>query len=411
MADSQLHLLHRLWRALPVQTRRRWLARSSALLAPHPDATPPARSTGVAVGGEIGRVSGLGEGARLMLAALDQLAIPAWALNAGLRVPGETDDLPHNALPPGTLPPPGAALVMHVNAPQMASALLQLPRRLVRGRRVIGNWAWELPTVSPDWRTGIPFVHEAWVPSRFTAAALEPLMPGRVRIVPYCVAARPPIPSALDRAAFGLPAAAVITLVSFSLASSFARKNPLAAIAAHRQAFADRPDRILLMKIGHAAAYEADMAILREAAAGAPNIRFETRSLPIADNHALIACADIILSLHRSEGFGLVLAEAMLLSRPTIATNWSGNVDFMDGSCAALIPYSLIPATDPRGVFQAPGAVWADADIDTAATHLVRLADDPAARAAMGAAGKRMAEQRLGTAALATALRDIGVAA
>ena len=152
------------------------------------------------------------------------------------------------------------------------------------------------------------------------------------------------------------------------------------------------------------------MAVLRAAAAGVTNIRFETRTLPVADNHALIACADIVMSLHRSEGFGLVLAEAMLLGRATIATNWSGNVDFMDATVAGMVPYRLIPAVDPRGVFQAPGAVWADADIGVAAAHLTRLADDPALRAALGGAARLMAEQRLGTAPLAAALRGIGLA-
>jgi glycosyltransferase involved in cell wall biosynthesis len=411
MPETKLHLLHRLWRAMPVQTRRRWLARATASLAPRPDQPPPDAQGGVAVGGEIGRASGLGEGARLMLAGLAQLGVPAWGLQAGLRVPGEADDMPQShAIAPGGLPPPGAALALHVNAPHMAAALLRLPRRLLRGRRVIGCWAWELPEISADWWTGTPFVHEAWVGSRFTANALEKLMPGRVRIVPYCVAARPPAPSALDRAAFGLPAGAVVVLVSFSLASSFVRKNPLAAIAAHRQAFGDRPDRILVMKIGHAAAYDADMAVLREAASGARNIRFETRMLPPADNHALMACADIVLSLHRSEGFGLVMAEAMLLGRATVATNWSGNIDFMDETSAAMVPYRLVPAIDPRGVFQAPGAVWADADVGGAVAHLIRLADDPAERAALGGAGRVMAQQRLGTAPLAAALRGIGLA-
>jgi glycosyltransferase involved in cell wall biosynthesis len=409
MADPRLHPLHRLWRSMPTQARRRWLARATALLAPRPDWPPPAVHGGVAVAGEVGRASGLGEGARLMLAGLAELGVPSWALRAGLRVPGEADDLAVPTQDGAAAMPPGAALALHVNAPHVAASLLRLPRRLVRGRRVIGCWAWELPEVSPEWRTGVDFVHEAWVPSRFTAAAIEPLMPGRVRIVPYCVAARPPARSHMDRAAFGLPPDAVVVLVSFSLASSFVRKNPLAAIAAHKQAFGDRPDRVLVMKVGHAAAYADDMAVLREAASGAGNIRFETRTLPTADNHALIACADIVLSLHRSEGFGLVLAEAMLLTRATVATNWSGNTDFMDASCAAMVPYRLIPASDPRGVFQAPGAVWADADIGAAASHLARLADDPAARAALGHAGRKVAMERLGTAPLAAALRGIGL--
>jgi len=402
-----LHPLHRLWRALPVQARRQLLARGTALLAPRPDPTPPGRSEGVLVAGELGRASGLGEGARLMLAGLAELGVPHWGMSAGLLLPGEANDLAGDLDEPA---PADAALALHVNAPLLPAALLRLPRRLLRGRRVIGCWAWELPVVPDTWRAGVPFVHEAWVPSRFTAAALEPMMPGRVRVVPYCVASRPPAPSALDRAAFGLPSGPVVTLTSFSLASSFARKNPLAAIAAHREAFGDRADRVLVLKIGHAGHNPADMQVLREAAAGASNIRIETRLFPMADNHALTACADIVLSLHRSEGFGLVPAEGMMLGRAVIATNWSGNVDFMDDETAAMVPYRLVSAVDPRGVFEAPGAVWAEADIGAAARHLVRLADDAPARIALGARAQLAAAARLGPAPLAAALRGIGQA-
>src|SRR5262249_24712853 len=158
---------------------------------------------------------------------------------------------------------------------------------------------------------GARCVHEVWVPSDFVAGAIEPLLPGRVRVVPLPLAVARPEPSALGRAAFGLPRDAVVVLVSFNLASSLERKNPLAAIAAFRAAFGDRRDRFLLMKVGNREHAPDDFSRIVEAVAGAPNIRLETRTLPTADHHALTAASDIVLSLHRSEGFGLVLAEAM----------------------------------------------------------------------------------------------------
>ncbi len=397
----RLHPLHRLWQALPAEQRRRLLAQGAGLLAPKPDRAPPHAAPGLVVAGELDRASGLGEGARLMLAGLAELGAPAWPLRAGLRVPGDPADMPLSDAAP---PPPGVPLVLHVNGPHIPAALLSLPRALVRGRRVIGNWAWELPVPPPGWALGAGFVHEVWAPSRFTAAALEAVLPGRVRVVPYCVASRPPAPSGLGRDGFGLPQGTVVVLCSFSLASSFERKNPLAAIAAFRTAFGARPDRLLLMKVSGATHWPADLQRLREAADSAPNIRFETRTLPLADNHALLACADIVLSLHRSEGFGLVPAEAMLLGRAVVATNWSGNTDFMDADTAALVPYRLIPAVDPRGVFQAPGAMWAEADVGAAAAALRRLADSAEARAALGARAQVAARQRLGPAALAAAM-------
>jgi glycosyltransferase involved in cell wall biosynthesis len=395
---------HRAWRALPAGARRAALARVTASLAPRPDAVPPPAAAGLVVGGEIGRASGLGEGARLMLAALAQLGVPVWAIEAGLRVPGE-------AAAGGAPPvPDGAPLVLHVNAPQMAAALLGLPRGLVRARRIVGYWAWELECAPPAWRVGARFVHEVWTPSRFSAAALEALAPGRVRVVPHPVAAVPPLPSALGRADFGLPADAVVVLVSFSLASSFERKNPLAAIAAFRSAFGTRADRLLVLKVTHAGHAPSDLARLRGAMADALNMRLETRLLPRADSHALTRCADIVLSLHRSEGFGLVPAEAMLLGRPVIATDYSGTTDFLDTGSGVPVGYRLVPARDPRGVFEAPGARWAEADLGEAAAALVRLADDAAAREAIGRAGQAAARARLGAGALAQAVRALGLA-
>lgn len=397
---SELNPLHHLWRALPRQARRRWLARGAALLAPHPDQPPPAAQGGIIVAGELARASGLGEGARLMLHALRAAGVPAWSAEAGV-LAGD-DGLAPRSEPP----PPGVPLILHVNAPALPAALLGLGRAGVRGRRIVGYWAWELPVVPPGWRVGVPFVHEVWAPSRFTAAALEPLLPGRVRVVPHPVAAAPPKPGALGRADFGLPDDAVVTLVAFNLASSFERKNPLAAIEAHRLAFGERPDRSLLIKVVNPHHFPSDFERLREAAA-APNIRIESRTLPPADNHALTAACDIVLSLHRSEGFGLGLAEAMLLSRPVVATEWSGNTDFMDSDSAAMVPVSLIPAQDPRGVFEAPGAVWADPDLRAAAAHLTRLADDAALRRDLGARAQAAARTRLGPEALLAAVRSL----
>lgn len=396
--DFRPSLPHRFWRLLPAQHRRRALTTAAAWLAPRiTQPCPSAPQPGLGVAGELSRASGLGEGARLILAALQQAQLPAWSMDIGPLLPAHSDDLPASS----DTPPAGAPLLFHVNPPLLPLLLYRLPRGLVRGRRIIGYWTWELPEAPPDWRIGARFVHEAWVPSHFSAAALETLLPGRVRVVPYPLAAVPPIPAALDRAAFSLPPDAVVVLVLFNLASSLERKNPLAAIAAFRAAFGDRSDRILVLKVGNPDHFPADFARIAAAVAGARNIRLETRLLPSGELHALTACCDIVLSLHRSEGFGLVLAEAMLLGRPVIATGWSGNMTFMDANCAALVEYRLVPPQDPRRVYV--NAVWAEPSQESAVEQLRRLADDPAARYALGARGHATALARLGTAPLLAA--------
>lgn len=401
--NAPLHPLHRLWRRLPARGRRGMLVRATSLLAPRPAEPAPPVIGGIAVAGELSRPSGLGEVARLTLAGLKALGTPSWRIDTGTVI-GRTPD---TTIPAAV--PAGAALQLHVNPPLIPLALLRLPRELIRDRRIIGHWSWELPEVPDDWRVGAGFVHEAWVPSRFTADAVESLLPGRVRVVTPPLAIAPPVPSALDRAAFGLPASAVVVLVSFSLASSLVRKNPLQAVAAFRAAFGTRSDRILVLKIGNPGDFPEDFVLLREAAGGAPNIRIETRSLPAGDSHALTAAADIVLSLHRSEGFGLVPAEAMLLGTPVIATGWSGNMDFMDATSAGLVGYSLVPAVDPRGVYDVPGATWAEPDQRDAVGQLRRLAEDVAKRAQIAAAGRAMARARLGPESLSAALDSIGL--
>ena len=408
-SPSSLHPMHRLWQALPAARRRLWLAKLPAMLAPKPDRTPPATCDGVIVAGEVGRASGLGESARIMRRALDALGVPACSMQAGIAVPGERQR-PADArpgLPDGSGKP---ALVLHVNAPVLPAALLRMPRRMLRGRRVIGFWAWELEVLPEHWRPACACVHELWAPSRFTAGALQSLMPGRVRVVPHALALSPPRPARLDRAAFGLPVDAVVVLVSFSLASAFERKNPLAAVAAFRKAFGNRSDRIMVLKVGHAGHFADDMRRLQAAVAECPNIRLETRMLPEADAHALTGLVDIVLSLHRSEGFGLVPAEAMMLGRAVVATDWSATAEFLDQSCGVPVGYRLVPAQDPRGIFEAPGAVWAEADTDAAARALRALADVPERRAALGEAALRVSRSRFDGSELRRALAQIGFA-
>ena len=379
---------------------------AAALAAPKIAEVPPLAGNGVILAGEFSRASGLGESARLILAALDTLGVPVWPLDIGPLLPAHANEVPPPP-PAVTDPPAGAALLMHVNAPLLPLVMTRMPRAVTRGRRVVGYWAWELPVASPDWRAGARFVHDIWVPSRFTADALMALAPGRVRVVPLPLAAVPPQPSGLGRGDFDLPDTAVVVLTSFNLASSFERKNPLGAIAAFRTAFGGRMDRILVLKVANRDHAPADFARLEAAVVGAPNIRLETRTLPRGDALALTAAADIVLSLHRSEGFGLVPAEAMLLGRPVIATGWSGNMDFMDDRSAALVRYRLVPARDARGVYEVADALWAEPDVHHAAGWLRRLADDAAARTALGQSGRTMAEARLGTGPLRRAVLSL----
>jgi glycosyltransferase involved in cell wall biosynthesis len=136
------------------------------------------------------------------------------------------------------------------------------------------------------------------------------------------------------------------------------------------------------------------------------NVRLIADTLSRDDMAALVASADTVLSLHRAEGFGLLLAEAMLHRVPVVATGWSGNLDFMTPGDSALIGYRLIAVEDPQGTYNVPGAKWADADVGEAAAWLTRLRDDADLRDGLGERARAAATEKLSLAAYRRAIGD-----
>jgi glycosyltransferase involved in cell wall biosynthesis len=326
--------------------------------------------------------TGIGEGARLMATALDR---------AGYRVAlcDFPEWTPGRAVPPvaGRWSPKDVAsspLIMHANPSLMLRLLGRMPRP-VGDRRIIGYWAWELPVIPPSWASALEIVHEVWVPSRFVAEALISSGTTRpIRVVPHPL--EPPLAAVRP---MELAPGKLVYLAMFSYGSGFERKNVLGAITAFRRAFGDRDDVALVIKTQRISKRPPVSEVtLHRAVSGASNIQVIDEDLPPRERDSLIARADVVVSLHRSEGFGLTLAEAMLLGKPVIATNWSGNTDFMSPDASASIRFSLVPVSDPGGPYANIDSVWADPDLDHAAAEMRRLSD-PAARHQMGAAARK----------------------
>jgi len=368
-----------------------------------PAACPPdqLKPGPVVVGGLLSTASGLGEGARLCLDALHDLGWDAG--KADLSSFFLRPDLP--AILPGAQAADGegGTLILHINGPYTPYAALRLGRSFLAGRRIIGNWVWELPRMGSDWSRGLRHVHEIWVPSRFTADALPPGTRVPVKIVPYPV--RPPaVGRTRDR--FGLDREAFTVLTAFDMGSSYVRKNPRAAIAAFRKAFGDDPNCLLLLKVGHSADANWAMRDMESAIAGMTNVRIMQETLSRTEMAALVASSDVVLSLHRAEGFGLVPAEAMLLGVPVVATGWSGNLDFMTHEDSALVGYDLVPVNDPQGTYTVANTSWAEADTDEAAAWLARLYADRPLRDSLAERARQAASARFSLAAYRAAIGD-----
>jgi glycosyltransferase involved in cell wall biosynthesis len=385
---------------LPREWRRRALYSAIDLVAPR--ATPAAklRPGPVIVGGQLTTASGLGEGARLCLDALRTLGWDAGHLDVSRLFLRE--DLPIAPPGPAAKAGEGGTLILHVNGPYLPYVATRLGRRFLAGRRIIGYWSWELPVMGPDWRRGLSLVHEIWVPSQFNADSLPTDIKVPVKVMPHPMEAKGAV---RVRGRFGLQEDKFIVLAAFDMGSTYGRKNPRASVAAFRRAFGDDPNCLMVLKVGNAADAGWAMADLKDAIQGMSNVRLMQETLSRADMTALVASADVVLSLHRAEGFGLLMAEAMLHGVPAVATGWSGNVDFMTPDDSGLVKYTLVPVDDPQGTYTVPGTQWAEADVGDAAAWLKRLYDDPEFRRQLGERGKAAASAKL---SLATYRRAIG---
>jgi len=281
-------------------------------------------------------------------------------------------------------PVAASAWIFHLNPPELLAAMACLGPDKLLGPRY-GYWAWELPRAPARWLTEAALVDEVWAPSRYTAQALAGAA-APVRVVPH--------PLVLEDFAKVKPAprhARFQGVCVFDFNSSLARKNPQGAIAAWARAFGDDLDCELTLKTQNGAVFPEARATLK---AMAPvNVRIVDETWPYAEVQALIAGADVLVSLHRAEGFGLTPAEAMALGTPVLATAWSGVLDFMDETCALLVPAAQIAVADPQGVYGG-GQAWAEPDLAAAAAALVRLRDEPGLGRRLAEAGRaRVASQ------------------
>lgn len=321
---------------------------------------------------------GIGEGARLMIDALRL---------AGYRV--QVEDLSamfglNDALAP--LPSdegPSDTCIVVLNPPELLSLALRRPE-VLRCRRVIGYWSWELEAMPRAWDPAFALVDEVWCQSAFTADAIRRRAPEGlpVVVVPHPVDRfATPLP---DRARLGLPADRVLVLMGFDVNSTVARKNPQAALEAFRLATRDLPGQaVLVCKV---TGWERSPDLF-DGYAARDDVIFIRDRLSDEDMAILINSCDIALSLHRAEGFGLMPARAMMMGKAVVATGWSGNLQFMDDQSAALTPYVLTPVDDAQGIYRE--GVWAEPNVQAAARQLRALIVDPAARASLGQAARQ----------------------
>jgi len=255
-------------------------------------------------------------------------------------------------------------VIIHLNPPQFLLLLCLLGRKFFQHKHIVVYWSWELEDIPTLWKFALRFVDAVEVPSSFTQVAIARNTNKPVTVRPHVV----PEPNGVKQA-FAQDGK-LRCLFVFDMPSLCSRKNPQAAIAAFVQAFTPE-EAELTIKVSQPNANAADWERLQALAAPHAHIRLITEWMSEASLERLFLEHDVYLSLHRSEGYGLTIREAMLYNLYVVATGWSGNMDFMQGERIFPAPYTLVPVNKTDGIFLGvANPRWAEANIEETANIL-----------------------------------------
>jgi glycosyltransferase involved in cell wall biosynthesis len=238
----------------------------------------------------------------------------------------------------------------------------------------VGYWFWELENFPKEWSYASSIIDEVWVNTDFVANSVRQVHPNVFK-VPFSIDFPAPN-NHFNREYFNLPKFGKLFLFSYDFNSSAARKNPEGVISAFKQAFTGIEDAFLVIKSINGENNTARFLEIKTALSDDLRIIWIDEYLASDEMRGLISVIDCYISLHRSEGLGLGMAESMYLGKPVIATAYSGNLEFMNAENSFLVPYQMVPVQKGEYLF-GRNQRWAEPDIDVAAYFMRNLYDNP----------------------------------
>lgn len=371
----------------PARLRTTRLRASAASGAEHgTQATNGFLVPGVTIAGYFSAELGIGQAGRLVVAGLEESGMPFSTVTYDRTVSSQGHPFQNRGDSE-----PFDVNIFCVNADDTPTFVRHFGQHRLAGRHNIGVWFWETEQFPATMHQAFNYVDEVWVASEFTRRAVAMATEKPVHLFPLPVLV-PGYSTQFTRADLNLPED-FLFLSCFDFCSISQRKNPLGLIDAFTHAFQPGEGASLLIKTMNGSRHIAALEEVRLACADHPDIYVVDRCLPAVKVSGMTQLADCTVSLHRSEGFGLTLAEAMASAKPVIATGYSGNLTFMDVTNSYLVPYEMTSIGRGNAPYPVEGE-WAQPSVQAAAELMRDVIDNPAEAAERGRrAQKHIAER------------------
>ena len=349
-------------------------------------AAPGGLRPGVVLAGYLRAESGVGEAARLSLGAMRSAGIDVVPVPIGTTPSRQLHRDPEDL---GAEVPPVADRrinLVWVNADQLPGFASVVGPAFFDGRYTIGFWAWETESMPKAMAASSSMLDEIWVPSAYVRDAVASVADRVVHVFPHPVVP-PPVDREFDVSGLGIPPGYRF-LYTYDFLSGFERKNPLGVLEAFAYAFAPGDGPVLVLKSVNGDRRPAESERLALQAGDRSDVVVLDGYLTASERGALLDSCDCYVSLHRAEGFGLGMAEAMALGKPVIATRYSGNLDLMDDETALLVPARRV-AVGPGASPYDPESCWGEPDLGVAAEQMRRVVARPEEARDLGSRARR----------------------
>ena len=360
----------------------------------------PSVDAGVGVFGYLKTLNGVGQAGRLIVEALNSVEYPVTEFDVGN--PNEIPNIKNLE----TTRAEFNKVILSVDAHSIRSITTAVGKKFLHGKYVIAQWFWELEEIPDYYQEAFKVINELWVPTEYMQRAFLAVAPSRVNIRHMPLPLFGPTKSAtVGRTHFGIGPDFMFLFI-FDFLSVMKRKNPIGLVEAFSAAFAENEGPVLVIKTINSDKRITEMAQLKSACSNRKDIMILEQEFAKSDINSLVTLCDSYVSMHRAEGLGLTLAEAMTAGKPVIATNYSGNLDFMNSDNSILIPWRRTEVGSGAEGYPST-ATWAEPDLKACASAMRELWENPLLAQDLGrkakeslqsdfslvATGKRMVER------------------